>query len=889
MIPNTVIPGNPNALTLADFDGDIIEFTLATMPESEREALRKEAAELHAVECAAVTNDDFIKARLAGRQVPAGLRPLVCTKPGNPKEGGWFPRPWPCAIDPRQNTFMVPAMFKQRANGDWRATKDDAELVLGVVLDDVGTKVPREVVDALPPTWLIETSPGPSQAGNFQAGYDFKDFISPDEADALKARLIAAGLCDPDATGGAWRWQRLPCGINGKPDYAVNGQSPRCKLVEWRPELRYTVAELVEAFDLPDAPQRAPERTKAPTVAADDGIFATAPKSAATAEHLIDQVEQPPARAEPIIEGCQQVREAGSQSEPVWHRMISVMRMCGDEGRAAIHKISAVDERRYDPDDTDKKIAQAIASQGVKGMPATCEQFDKLRPGECQKCPHWGRITSPIQLGRQAAAGAVATATVAGALMLSERPDTVPGDVLHGELFAEMFKGQLLYMHADALWLRWDGTRWRRCTQNEHMQAAKIAAKQIAKDAQARWMHNTGDTGLKVALKAAENVVSNINRLKAMVELATDHPAISIASSADLDTDPDVLGVKNGTLCLRTHKLLDTDPKRLITRSAGCAFDPAATCRQFDAVVSQAFGGDQAMIRYFWQCLGYTLTGHVTRQVYFLLFGLARSGKSVILDTIVAMMGEYAAVARSETFTRQRITNANQPRDDLACLQGARLIAVNETSASQVFDAKLINELASSGGLSVRRGFGSPFTMVPTRKLWFVGNHMPGADDASDGFWRRTRLFKFEYQIPRDQVVFDLGARIIADELPGILNRALDGLRDMPPADQDWTEPDQVRNAVDDYRKDTDTPGMWFEERIEVCPDCTVGTTELVQDFNLWANRNNEKQTNTTALGTYLSLRGFAVSKARDPETKREWRVRKGLRLKGDPFSGSTA
>ena len=106
------------------------------------------------------------------------------------------------------------------------------------MLDDIGTKVAVHKLSTCPPSWAIETSPG-----NFQYGYIFSEPITEHFiADQLKDKLIAAGLCDSGATGGIARWMRLPAAINGRTKY---GQpSPRCKLVQWRPDLRYTVAEL---------------------------------------------------------------------------------------------------------------------------------------------------------------------------------------------------------------------------------------------------------------------------------------------------------------------------------------------------------------------------------------------------------------------------------------------------------------------------------------------------------------------------------------------------------------------------------------------------------------------------------------------------------------------
>lgn len=94
----------------------------------------------------------------------------------------------------------------------------------------------------------------------------------------------------------------------------------------------------------------------------------------------------------PIVRGCQQIREAGSQSEPTWHRMISVMKLCRNADKA-IHILSKVDNARYCELDTDNKIAQSQA------IPVTCEEFNVQRPGVCDSCQHRYIIKSPIQLG----------------------------------------------------------------------------------------------------------------------------------------------------------------------------------------------------------------------------------------------------------------------------------------------------------------------------------------------------------------------------------------------------------------------------------------------------------------------------------------------------------
>lgn len=70
-----------------------------------------------------------------------------------------------------------------------------------MALDDLGLKVPLDRIAACKPSWLLETSPD-----NYQAGYIFDAPVTDiQQADALKTALIAAGLCDAGATGGAVR------------------------------------------------------------------------------------------------------------------------------------------------------------------------------------------------------------------------------------------------------------------------------------------------------------------------------------------------------------------------------------------------------------------------------------------------------------------------------------------------------------------------------------------------------------------------------------------------------------------------------------------------------------------------------------------------------------
>ena len=83
--------------------------------------------------------------------------------------------------------------------------------------------------------------------------------------------------------------------------------------------------------------------------------------------------------------------ERDTLSEPRWFDALSVAKFCSDRD-SAIHKMSE-GHPDYSPGAVERK------TKGIKG-PHTCAEFEKNNPGGCDGCPHKGKITSPIVLGK---------------------------------------------------------------------------------------------------------------------------------------------------------------------------------------------------------------------------------------------------------------------------------------------------------------------------------------------------------------------------------------------------------------------------------------------------------------------------------------------------------
>ncbi len=215
-------------------------------------------------------NERFLEALF--RDAAPGTHTIVAAfrgDPGKVDRRAWAGRPWspgqklPPWFDGANCYLTVSTFDADPETGRRHRRKASFAAMHAVMVDDVGTKVDRKKL-RLPPSALIETSPG-----NFQAFYFLKQNASTRDrllCERLIDRMIAAGLTadgtDPGMRG-VTRYGRLPVGINGKAKYVEKLGEPfqtRCVLLEsWR---RYSAQWIAKAWALDLSAPPPPRYTK---------------------------------------------------------------------------------------------------------------------------------------------------------------------------------------------------------------------------------------------------------------------------------------------------------------------------------------------------------------------------------------------------------------------------------------------------------------------------------------------------------------------------------------------------------------------------------------------------------------------------------------------------
>ena len=440
-------------------------------------------------------------------------------------------------------------------------------------------------------------------------------------------------------------------------------------------------------------------------------------------------------------------------------------------------------------------------------------------------------------------------------------------DLGNAERFEAFAQERFRYVHPWSAWLVYDDGRWRRDGDGAAVRAARDMLRSMAASAEGLADKGERDELVKHALDSESS-----GRISSMLSLSQ---ALLPVAPDVLDRDPDLLNVANGTLDLRTGALRPHDRGDYLTRIAPVPYDSDARCPQWDAFLARILKDNARLIAFLQRAVGYALTGHTHEQVLLLLYGVGANGKSTFLETVRAMMGDYATQADFTTFLKRDSEGA---RNDLARLVGTRFVSAVEAEAGKPLAEPLVKQLTGGDTITARFLFKEFFDYRPAFKIWLAANHKPTVTGADHGIWRRLRLVPFTVTIPEAERDKSLGAKL-AGELPGILAWAVRGCLQ-------WRAeglglPDEVRAATDSYREEMDVLGPFLDEAAVVHAQARVTAKELYAAYTAWCEENGEKPRAQKTIAGRLRERGFESFKG--GKGVRCWR---GLRMKNARESG---
>jgi P4 family phage/plasmid primase-like protien len=359
----------------------------------------------------------------------------------------------------------------------------------------------------------------------------------------------------------------------------------------------------------------------------------------------------------------------------------------------------------------------------------------------------------------------------------------------------------------------WDGTRWKlddrlaqrfacdlsrivRAEANAARQQAEAAQKSI--DAAEIAAHlatprlrplRDGDTGHK-AYDLGE-IAKALDKWSIKCEMkATQDAALGLLKKllavdpTTLDSDPWLLNCSNGTLDLRTGFLREHRPTDYVTKLAPVTFNPAAQAPRFGAFLMEIFAGDVPVVEFLSRWFGYAATGSIREQKLVFHWGKGSNGKTTLIETVEAVLGDYATTAPQGLLTAKN-GDERHPAE-IADLHGRRLVTASESEEGAKLREAFIKLTTGGDKLKGRRLYGQLFQFAPTHKLQLLTNHKPQIRGSDFAIWRRILLVPYTQRFGSSEQVASGDADRLGDptlkealaaELPGVLAWIVAGAR----------------------------------------------------------------------------------------------------------------
>ncbi len=412
------------------------------------------------------------------------------------------------------------------------------------------------------------------------------------------------------------------------------------------------------------------------------------------------------------------------------------------------------------------------------------------------------------------------------------------GEVGCAERLAAFYGHTLRFDTSQQNWMLWTGSRWQVDTVGTVVECMKEVARHMT-DVEAPAMHalsqEQGDyfSAQAKELRDMGKRLHNSHTLDGAIRMARSVEALVVEGSK-FDADPLLLNCLSGTIDLRSGSVRPHSMDDLITKITPIPLATATEdCPRWKQFLLEIMQGDAELVAYLHRMVGYILTGSTKEQVFFMLHGHGANGKSVFLNVLRRLMGDFCKVADFTTFLDTNRGAAARP--DLAGFVGKRLILASESAQGKQLDEAVMKQFTGGDVISVRELYKGYFEFTPVGKVLLATNHKPKVQGTDYGIWRRMRLIPFLALFKDEQCDPNLEAKLEA-ELPAILRWAVEGCIDW--SKQGLGMPKAVKDAVEEYQSSQDTFQIFLDTTCERDSNAQESSQKLFDAYNLWADNS---------------------------------------------------
>jgi P4 family phage/plasmid primase-like protien len=239
--------------------------------------------------------------------------------------------------------------------------------------------------------------------------------------------------------------------------------------------------------------------------------------------------------------------------------------------------------------------------------------------------------------------------------------------------------------------------------------------------------------------------LENNNRIRNVFNLCVDSLAVS---GEEWDANPDLLGVKNGVIELKTKRFRPGRPDDYIKTAVPTAYPktppthtPLILKHLKDMLNDPNDYENPELVDYVLRLLGSGLTGHSIDDTLTIFYGAeGRNGKDVLTNHLKFVLGGIAAPASEDVLKSKSRTATGQHEEHIHAMIGKRLVWFQETEKKQEISSKVIKLLLGGGVRSTRGSYGKQTEFTPQYTALLCTNYLPELDPEDQALWARIQL-----------------------------------------------------------------------------------------------------------------------------------------------------
>lgn len=455
-----------------------------------------------------------------------------------------------------------------------------------------------------------------------------------------------------------------------------------------------------------------------------------------------------------------------------------------------------------------------------------------------------------------------------------------PNDTGNAARFLDACGNVVRYCTTEKTWYLYDGTCWKPDTENRISRMAYEALDASFSDEIARYEamnFNDSMRSILTSLRRQRTAAGNLKTLKNCLGMA----ALQVPfSPGQFDCDDGLTHIENGHVDVREYiTYMYQQPDRFFTRTAGVTLAASMDmdgkdyslwehCPHWLAFLKQCCTGpdgivDRDLFTYLQKAAGYSiLSGDISEQKVFCLLGSGRNGKSLFINTLAELAGDYACKLDADVLClSSRGDKDSDTSKELYRIRGSRFVYSNEFSRSSILNESFIKKITDGGRISCRALYSASIEYQPTYKLWFSTNHLPNLKAIDEGIRRRIVVIPFRNQVAEEDINRNL-PNLFRKEAEGIFIwliqgywlYTLEGLK----------APEAVRRATGQYFQEQDMFRRFLADCYTIDENSMIESAALYKHYVHWCRENGEHAVSSNIFGRELTRLGVPRKHTRD-------------------------